>query len=115
MQVGNSFLLAFGGKHPIKLSPGARWMYVCMAMESGGKREFVFTHGAGKKYGISGTSYDRRVKELESSGFIERVMDDGLAQWAPCTYRFTLGWKSVKPAPHSGEGKPKSPPQNGEG
>lgn len=105
-QVGNSFLLAFGGKHPIDLSPGARWMYLCMAMESGGKRELIFTHGAGRKYGIKGTSYDRYAKELESKGFIERIEDNNLAQYAPARWRFSFEWKGItsKFAPHPGEG-----------
>lgn len=107
IQVGNSFLLAFGGKDQfVKLSSGARWMYLCMAMEAGGKSEVKFPHGAGKKYGIAGSSFDRYMKELKDSGFIDEVPDEELSQYGPRTYRFSLAWKSVKPAPHFGEGKP---------
>lgn len=87
-------------------------------MESGGKREVVFTHGTGKKYGISPSSYDRQMKELCANGFIEPVEDEDMAQFAPNKYRFMFGWKNkwcAKVAPHFGEGNAQNPPQNGEG
>ncbi len=66
-----------------------------MAMECGGKREFVFTHGAGKKYGIASTSYDRYVKELKKRGFIEQVENPDMTQYSPGNYRFIFDWKGI--------------------
>lgn len=53
IQVGNSLVLS---KKFQELKSGARWLYLSMAMESGGKREVTFTHGSGKKYGIKPSS-----------------------------------------------------------
>ena len=102
-QTGNTFLLS---KEVHSLSAGARWLYMGMAMESGGKRDFVFTHSAAKKYGVPSSSYERYIKELREGGFIERLEGDDLAQYAPGRYRFIYEWKGVnsKPAPHPGEG-----------
>lgn len=113
-QMGNTFMLS---KKVQSLSVGARWLYLSMAMESGGKREFTFKHSSAKKFGISSTSYDRFLKELKDSKFIEKIEDESLAQYAPGRYRFVFGWKGVssKVAPHSGEGKGQNLPQLGEG
>lgn len=114
IQCGNSLFLS---KSFQALSPGARWLYLSMAIEAGGKRDFVFTHSAAKKYGVSPSSYDRFLKELKDGGFIEKVEDENLAQYAPGRYRFVFDWKGIcsKVAPHSGEGKWKNIPQLGEG
>ena len=71
IQIGNSLLLS---KEYQALSPGAGRLYLCMAMESGGKREFTFTHGIGKKYGFD---------------------NPDMAQYAPGSYRFIFDWKGV--------------------
>ena len=42
IQIGNSFLLEFRKEPLNKLSLGARWMYLCMTMESAGHRDFTF-------------------------------------------------------------------------
>lgn len=108
IQVGNSFLLKFGKKPLIQLSTGARWLYLCMSMESAGHRDVTFTHGtAQKKYGIAGSSYDRYIKELIKYGLIELIADENLAQYAPNRFRFSFEWKGISPksAPHFGEGK----------
>ena len=49
IQVGNSLLL---DKRVQKLSGNALRLYLCMAMESGGKRHFLFPQAVGKKYGV---------------------------------------------------------------
>ncbi len=67
IQVGNSLLLS---KSFQSLSSGAQHLYLCMAMESGGRREFIFPLSAAKKYGISSTCLRRQVDELEQSGFL---------------------------------------------
>lgn len=114
IQVGNSLLLSkkFQG-----LTAGARWLYQCMAMESGGKGSVEFTHGTGEKYGIPGSSYDRYTKELKAGGFITITGNEDMAQYAPSVYQFTFDWKRInsKAAPHFGEATPRNPPQNGEG
>lgn len=103
IQVGNSLVLA---KELHEISAGARWLYLCLAMESGGNRDFIFTHGAAKKYGVPTSSFDRQVKELKEHGFIELVEDENMAQFAPNKYRFSFAWKglSAKSAPPNGEG-----------
>lgn len=101
IQVGNSLLL---DKRYQRLSTGAKCLYQCMCMESAGKREFQFPHGAAKKYGIASSSFDRQSKELQQAGFIEKIEDGNYAQYAPAVYRFSLLWRT-KPAPQFGEGK----------
>lgn len=101
LQVGIS-LMESDAVH--KLTPAARWLYLAMAMESYGKPEVTFTHGTAKKYGISGTTFDRRIGELCENGFVERVQDPALMQYSPAVFRVSLVWKSIKSAPQSGEG-----------
>lgn len=114
IQCGNSLFLS---KTFQSLSPGARWLYLGMAMESAGKRNFTFKHSSAKKYGVPSSSYDRFLRELKDGGFIEKIEDENLAQYAPGQYRFTLDWKGVsaKFAPQNGEGVGQNVPQNGEG
>ena len=90
LQVGNSFLLSDAVQ---KLSPGARFMYLSMALEAGGKREFCFPRSAANKFGIPETTAARYIKELSSAGFIETVSSGRLAR-VPNVYRFSLSWKS---------------------
>lgn len=89
IQVGNSL---FFSKEVQGLTAGARWLYLCMAEEAGGKREYNFTHTTAKKYGISSSSFDRQKKELIEKGFIEDI--SGVAQYAPGKYRFCFDWKA---------------------
>lgn len=114
IQAGNSF---FFNKKVQSLSAGARWLYLSATLEAGGKRDFVFTHSAAKKYGIAPSSFDRYLRELKDGGFVEKVEDENMAQYAPSRYRFVFDWKGIrsKVAPHSGEGKWKNIPQLGEG
>lgn len=92
IQIGNSLLLS---KEYQALSSGAGRLYLCMAMESGGKREFNFTRGIGKKYGFAVSSYERYVKELKTQGFIEQIDNPDMAQYAPGSYRFIFDWKGI--------------------
>lgn len=89
-QVGNSFYLSQAVHN---LSPGARWLYQCMGIESGGRRDFVFPHSAAKKYGIPKTTFDRHAAELVEKGFVERILPPGRERWVKAEYRFCLGWK----------------------
>lgn len=88
IQVGNSLLLSEAYK---ALSDGAKHLYQSMAMESGGRREFVFPRMAAKKYGISPRSLLRHVDELANAGFIDRASLRNLRQ--PNEYAFSLRWK----------------------
>ena len=89
LMVGNSFLLS---EKVQNLSPGARFMYLSMAMESAGKREFTFSRSTAQKFGISETTAARYIKELSSSGFIETVSCGRFAR-VPNVYRFSFSWK----------------------
>ncbi len=92
IQVGNSLLLS---KTFQALNGTAQNLYFCMCMESGGKRDVKFTHSQAKKYGISSTSFERAVKELQEKHFIELVRDGSgyRPQYAPNVYRFVFEWK----------------------
>lgn len=92
LQIGNSLLLS---KEFQKLLPGSRMLYECMAMESGGKRNFVFPLKAAKKYGFSESSFRRYLNELIDSGFIDCQSNWNLRE--PNDYRFSLRWKENKP------------------
>lgn len=50
IQVGNSQLLS---KQFYALSTGSRFLYFCMAMESGGRKNFILPQKDAKKYGIA--------------------------------------------------------------
>lgn len=53
IQVGNSLLLS---KQFHALSTGSRFLYFCMAMESGGRKNFILPQKDAKKYGIAPSS-----------------------------------------------------------
>lgn len=91
IQCGNSLLLSneFQG-----LTAGARFLYFCMAMESGGKREFVFPLTSAKKYGIAKNSLTRQIAELKEAGFIHVQSMANLRQ--PNEYCFSFDWKSAR-------------------
>lgn len=99
LQVGNSLLL---DKRYQSLTAGARHLYLCMALEAGGKQEVAFPHGTAKKYGIPSTTFDRNIKELQSNGFLEKIGPGTYWQYAPSVFRFSTDWKA-KPAPRNGE------------
>ena len=89
IQVGNTLLLS---KAFQELSIGAQHTYLCMAMESGGKREFIFPLSAAKKYGISKNSLTRHVEELSAAKFI--TVQSGKTVRQPNLYAFSFEWKS---------------------
>ncbi len=95
IQIGNSLLLDSTFK---SLSRGAQMLYLCMAMESGGKSAFKMSKGAAKrKYGYAPTSFDRYRKELESDGFIRVVESETRGQYEANTYTFLAEWKQRGP------------------
>ncbi|MBE7002857.1 MAG: hypothetical protein E7425_01050 [Ruminococcaceae bacterium] len=77
------------------LSAGAKHVYLCMALECGGRRDFVFPHAAAKKYGIPARSFDRYVAELEKAGFLTK--SSGQNTRTPNEYQFCFSWKLDAP------------------
>lgn len=94
VQVGNSLLLSpdFQG-----LSMGARCLYLCAAMEAGGKRNFTFPQSAAKKYGVSPRSFRRYIQELVSAGFID-VEASGRWTRESNRYLFSMRWRGQQTA-----------------
>lgn len=89
IQCGNSLLLS---KQFHDLTAGARYLYLCMCMESGGKRDFIFPLLAAKKYGIPKNSLTRHIAELQSHNFITVQSMANLRQ--PNEYSFCFEWKN---------------------
>ena len=89
LQIGNSLFLC---DHFQNLSDGTKYLYLCMALESGGKKDFQFTRTSAKKYGISSSSLRRHVAELKESGFISFSSGANLRQ--PNEYIFSFEWKA---------------------
>lgn len=100
VQVGNSFFLS---KAVQGLSPGAQRLYLAMALESGGKREFFFPRSTAKKHGFAETSFSRYVKELTEKKFIE-VVFSGRFSHEKNLYRFSLDWKKKETLNKTGMG-----------
>lgn len=92
LQLGNSLLLSAEFQ---TLSAEARQLYLAMALESGGKREFVFPLKSAKKYGFAETTFRRKVKELKEGGFIH--VDSGHNLRLPNHYSFIFDWKNKPP------------------
>ena len=78
------------------LSPGAKTLYCCMAMECGGKREFLFPRVCALKYGFAEKSFRRYITELEARGFLIRRSMKNLRR--PNEYSFSFVWKGIRPA-----------------
>lgn len=102
LQIGNSLLC---GKNSAfkKLTSGAKMLFLCMAMESGGKSEVAFSRSTAEKYGIGKNVLLRQIRELREAGFIDISENFSYQQFAPTVYRFTLDWKKVH-APGTGSG-----------
>lgn len=88
LQIGNS--LFFSEKFQM-LSAGAKVLYFCFCMESGGRREFIFPQSAAKKYGIAPRSFRRYTDELIRSGFV--AVNSGKCVRQPNEYQFSFEWK----------------------
>ena len=88
IQCGNSLLLS---KKFQALTAGAQMMYLCMTMESGGRKDFIFPQTAGKKYGIASASMRRYIKELQENGFVSVQSMANLR--LPNEYSFSTAWK----------------------
>lgn len=89
VQVGNSLLLSPSFQ---ALSPNAQHLYLCMAMESAGCREFRFPLASAIKYGFSESTFRRSVRELVSNRFIT-LKSSGRLTREPNDYEFCFDWK----------------------
>ena len=92
IQVGDSLLFSKAFR---ELHVGARYLYFCMAMESGGKRDFQLPTAAAGKYGIAPSSFWTYVRELEDKHFIVCRSNKHLRR--PNDYSFSDGWKTISP------------------
>lgn len=97
MQIGNSLLLSHKSEDGqemnrfIELTSSTKIVYLSMALESGGKREFEFPQSAAKKYGIPSTTLRRSVDELIQAGMITK--QSGKNARLPNRYEFCFDWK----------------------
>ena len=98
IQVGNSLLLS---RRFQALSSGAQFLYLCMAMECGGRRDFLFPLTAARKYGIGSSALRRHARELASAGFLSFVSMKSLRE--PNVYHFASSWDDT-PRPHKTDG-----------
>ena len=92
IQVGNSLLFSAAFQD---LNAGARMLYLSMTMEAGGKREFTFSHGAGRKYGFKNTTFDRYIKELQKAGFIKLLADHDTGRFSANKFQFVFDWRKT--------------------
>lgn len=104
IQVGNSL---FFNEIFQQLNAGSQMLYLRMAIESGGKREVIFSRKTAEKYGIPRNSFSRQIKELKDAGFIEVSMEGDLWQFKPSVYRFSFTWKQDA-QPQNGVSKPQN-------
>ena len=94
IQVGNSFLLSGTVQ---KLTPSTRWVYLCMAMESGKTPHFSLSKKEAEKYGIPHSTLDRARKELRDAGFVRIRSGKNTREKNQC--EFDYGWKAEKVCP----------------
>ena len=99
LQVGNSLFFSDSFRD---LGAGSRWLYLCMAVESGGKREVEFSRKTAEKYGIPKNSFTRHIAELKQAGFIEVSIEGNYWQFHKTVYRFVFDWKQ-NPHPQNGD------------
>ena len=92
IQLGNSLLLSDAFQ---QLSSGAQMLYLCMALEAGGRREYSFPLASAKKYGIAPRSFRRYASELIACGFVE--CSSGWNTRTLNEYSFSFSWKGRPP------------------
>ncbi|MDL2300397.1 hypothetical protein LJC01_01990 [Clostridiaceae bacterium OttesenSCG-928-D20] len=90
IQVSNSLRLS---KKYQCLSHGARGLFLDMALESGGKRQFIFPKSAAEKYGYTYQTFRRCLDELKEKQFITCIEDNHTTR-KPNIYEFNLCWKA---------------------
>lgn len=89
-QIGDSLLFS---KAYMNLTAGAMHLYICMAMESRGKRQFELPASKAVKYGFAKRTFWNYVSELETAGFIKR--QSGRFTRENNLYEFCSDWKNT--------------------
>ena len=90
IQVGDTLLNNARFKN---LSPAAKALYFCCAMEAKGNRNFQMTESRAVKYGITPSSLRRHLKELKDSGFIQ-ITRSGKNTRTANDYQFCMDWRN---------------------
>ena len=93
IQVGNSLLLS---KKFQALRSSTQMLYLCMAMESGGNREFKFSKGTMTKFGLNRSTAVKGIEALIEAGFIKKD-SSGKNTREPNKYEFINEWKMKPP------------------
>ena len=88
----NSLMLS---KRFQNLTPMARWMFLCLAMEAGGSDTARLSHTGAKKYGINSSSYDNAIKQLKDNGFIK--LEENIGRLETNAFRFIYDWHFKPP------------------
>jgi response regulator of citrate/malate metabolism len=91
IQVGDTLFFDW---HFRELCMGARWLYLCMAMEAAGEEDFQFTESTGRKYGFSHSSLRRYIEELVEADMITRYSKKEYR--LPNNYEFNSDWKRAR-------------------
>lgn len=92
IRFGNTLL-----DHPqfCQLSIQGKAVYIYMVRAAGVNQEFTFPYSFYKNRGLSKTTVQKAIKELEKAGFI-RVKENGKLTRTPNVYQFTWDWKNRK-------------------
>ena len=77
------------------LTPNARWFFLALCMEAGGRPTVTMSHSAAKKYGITPSSYDSAVKQLTEKGFIK--LADNLSRLETNRFELLFVWRGNPP------------------
>ena len=88
LQIGNSLLLSRAFQN---LTANARFLYLCLAMEAGGKRDVIISRSHAQKYGVKQSTFSRSIKELSESGFIR--IDESRGRYETNRFEFISDWK----------------------
>lgn len=75
-----------------RLSNPSKLVYLYMALEAKGNKQFEFPLSVAKKYGVSNSTLRRSVEELKGAGFIQSV--SGKSSRTPTSYEFSKSWKT---------------------
>ena len=84
-------------EHPAfrKLTPAQRYLYLCMAHDAEGRKEFIFPKARFKNFGISSSTARDGIGALIEQGFIIRLYS-GKATREASSYAFSDKWKAFE-------------------
>lgn len=75
-----------------KILKSARFTYLCMCMEAGGKKEFTFPRETMLSYGLEPKQCRKDIARLEEAGLIRKTVR-GKGNFHPNEYEFLSLWK----------------------